>query len=151
MVEEKKDFKEVKVRVQGGQREQETLSRSMLYSGVNIFGELSRLYLESKDSFQAVAMQHTGAAAASQAAGGQDGDAGGSEMTSLSQNVLQIFKRLQKRDGITKVKAFQELEAYLNGLEPGSDEVANLLTFFLYHMCRVLMNDRDKKCREAAH
>lgn len=38
-MEEKKDFKEVKVKVTGGAKEfQETLSRSMLYSGVNIFG-----------------------------------------------------------------------------------------------------------------
>ena len=61
MAEEKKDFKEVKVKIQGGQKgDVETLSRSMLYSGVNIFGELTRLYLESKDNFQAVAMKQTG-------------------------------------------------------------------------------------------
>ena len=70
---------------------------------------------------------------------------------SLNQNVLQIFKKLQKRDGITKVKAFQELEAYLNSIEQGSEELANLLTFFLYHLCRILMNESDKKVREAAH
>ena len=123
----------------------------MLYSGVNIFGELSRLYLESKDQFQAVALQHTGAGGggSSGAAVVEDGDE--NSMSSLSQNVLQIFKRLQKRDSITKVKAFHELEAYINGLEQGSDELANLLTFFLYHMCRILMNERDKKAREAAH
>ena len=46
MVEEKKDFKEVKVKITGGQKEHtDTLSRSMLYSGVNIFGMLSNLYL----------------------------------------------------------------------------------------------------------
>ena len=72
-------------------------------------------------------------------------------MTNLDHDVLQIFKRLQKRDSITKVKAFQELETYLDGLEKGSDELGNLLTFFLYHMCRILMNERDKKVREAAH
>ena len=49
------------------------------------------------------------------------------------------------------MKAFQELEAYLSGLEQGSDELANLLTFFLYHLCRTLMNEGDKKVREAAH
>jgi hypothetical protein len=39
MAEEKKDFKEVKVKVQGAQRDYiETLDRNMLYSGVNIFG-----------------------------------------------------------------------------------------------------------------
>ena len=52
---------------------------------------------------------------------------------------------------MTKVKAFQELEAYLNGVEQGSDELANLLTFFLYHLCRILMDESDKKVRESAH
>jgi hypothetical protein len=27
----------------------------------------------------------------------------------------------------------------------------NLLTFFLFHMCRVLLNEQDKLVREAAH
>ena len=72
-------------------------------------------------------------------------------MLSLDTDVLQIFKRLQKRDAVTKVKAFQELEVYLEGVEQGSDDIANLLTFFLYHMCRILMDERDKKVREAAH
>ena len=45
-MDEKKDFKEVKVKITGGQKDHtETLSRSMLYSGVNIFGKLSDLYL----------------------------------------------------------------------------------------------------------
>ena len=80
-----------------------------------------------------------------------EGDSGTKGMMSLNADVLQIFKRLQKRDAITKVKAFGELEAYLNGVEQGSDELSNLLTFFLYHMCRILMNERDKKVRESAH
>ena len=43
------------------------------------------------------------------------------------------------------------MEAYLNKIEQGSDELSNLLTFFLYHFCRILMNEGDKKVREAAH
>ena len=55
-MDEKKDFKEVKVKITGGQKDYtETLSRSMLYSGVNIFGKLSDLYLQSKDDF----LRHT--------------------------------------------------------------------------------------------
>lgn len=126
----------------------------MLYSGVNIFGQLSELYLQSKDEFQAVAIQQTGKGGPGTAAAGSGGpneDSGSSGMMSLNANVLQIFKRLQKRDAITKVKAFSELEIYLNGVEQGSDELSNLLTFFLYHMCRILMNERDKKVRESAH
>jgi hypothetical protein len=46
MESEKKDFKEVKVKISGGQRDyKETLSRSMLFSGVNIFGQLTELYM----------------------------------------------------------------------------------------------------------
>ena len=57
MADAPKDFKEVKVKIQGGQKEHtDTLSRSMLYSGVNIFGKLSELYLQSKDDFQAMAL-----------------------------------------------------------------------------------------------
>ena len=52
-------------------------------NAAHIFGELSRLYLESKDQFQAVALQHTGASAASGAsAPGDDGDE--NSMSSLS-------------------------------------------------------------------
>lgn len=52
MAEEKKDFKEVKVKITGGAKEHtDTLSRSMLYSGVNIFGQLSELYMQSRDQF----------------------------------------------------------------------------------------------------
>lgn len=48
-MEEKKDFKEVKVKITGGSRDQQhTLNRSMLYSGVNIFGALTKLYMEEK-------------------------------------------------------------------------------------------------------
>lgn len=42
MDEGKRDFKAVKVRVRAGQKTAETVSRSVMFSGVNIFGELSR-------------------------------------------------------------------------------------------------------------
>jgi hypothetical protein len=35
--------------------------------------------------------------------------------------------------------------------QSSSDEIQNLLTFFLYHFCRIIMNEPDKKVREAAH
>ena len=38
MTDGKKDFKEVKVKITGGAKDTETLSNSMLFSGVNIFG-----------------------------------------------------------------------------------------------------------------
>ena len=57
MADEKKDFKEVKVKVAGGNKEfTDTISRSMLYSGVNIFGTLTKLYMSSKEEFTSVAL-----------------------------------------------------------------------------------------------
>jgi len=69
---------------------------------------------------------------------------------SLPQEVLLIFKRVQKKDPITKCKAFRELDAYLESIEKYSEEHSNLLTFFLYHYCRILVNEQDRKVREAA-
>lgn len=72
-------------------------------------------------------------------------------MLQLEPSVLQIFKKLQKRDSVTKVKAFGELNVYIDKLEQDDEELQNLLTFFLYHMCRILMNEPDKLVREATH
>lgn len=38
---EKQDFKSVKVNIKSGTKNESTISRSMLYSGVNIFGQLT--------------------------------------------------------------------------------------------------------------
>jgi hypothetical protein len=45
-----KDFKAVKVSMKQRQTTGETLSGSMLYSGVNIFGQLTQAYMETRDS-----------------------------------------------------------------------------------------------------
>jgi hypothetical protein len=42
---EPKDFKAVKVQFKGSSKTGDTLSRSMLYSGINIFGQLSQAYI----------------------------------------------------------------------------------------------------------
>lgn len=81
-----------------------------------------------------------------EAAAGQDvGD-----LMNLPAEVMLIFKRVQKRDPITKCKAFKELDDYLSSIEKYSEEHQNLLAFFLYHYCRILVNEVDKKVREAA-
>jgi len=36
-------------------------------------------------------------------------------------------------------------------IDADSEELPNILTFFLYHMCRILLNENDKLVREAAH
>eukprot|EP00347_Sterkiella_histriomuscorum_P012612 403367900 len=151
---EQKDFKAVKVQMKSSQKTGETLSRSMLYSGINIFGQLSQLYLQNKEAggsynaFSAQVKPNNSAA-----------DGGEGSMMNLSQEVLAIFKRMQKKDSTTKIKAFAELDRYLeqidqsdiSQLESDSDELQNLLTFFLYHFCRIIINEPDKKVREAAH
>jgi hypothetical protein len=103
MADEKKDFKEVKVKVTGAVKEHtETLDRSMLYSGVNIFGTLTSLYLNSKEQFQSVGMSAMGSGnQGSEALSG----ASGNSMMQISSEVLTIFKRMQKRDSTTKIKA----------------------------------------------
>ena len=47
---EKKEFKAVKVNIKQGQKNKDTVSRQMMYSGVNIFGELSRMYMANKEN-----------------------------------------------------------------------------------------------------
>lgn len=101
---EQKDFKAVKVHMKQTQKQAETLSRSMLYSGINIFGQLSQVYLQNKDqSTNSVPASNFAASSMDTSAGGASGEG---SMMHLSQEVLAIFKRLQKKDPITKVKAF---------------------------------------------
>jgi len=38
-------------------------------------------------------------------------------MMHLSQDIIQIFKRLQKKDSTTKIKALQELEHYIQNID----------------------------------
>jgi hypothetical protein len=163
---EQKDFKAVKVQMKANQNQGEVLSRSMLYSGINIFGQLSQIYLQNKDSAGTPFSVIPDAKGSSGGAAGSGGDS----VMNLSQEVLSIFKRMQKKDPNTKTKALQELERYVDSLESAStvmnqsmqsedintsssqsDEMQSLLTFFLYHFCRIVVNEPDKKVREAAH
>jgi hypothetical protein len=74
-------------------------------------------------------------------------------MFSLSGDVSLIFKKIQKKDPTTKIKAFNELNEYIDSLdkETHEDELQSVLTFFLYHFCRVVTTEHDKKIRESAH
>ncbi len=44
-----------------------------------------------------------------------------------------MFKRVQKKDPITKCKALEEISEYIKTMNNKSQEYKNLLTFFLYH------------------
>ena len=61
-----------------------------------------------------------------------------------------VFKRVQKKDPVTKCKAFRELDDYLDKVERYSEEHYSITTIFLYHYCRIQVNETDKKVREAA-
>lgn len=50
-------FKAVKVSVKQGTRSDEKVSQSMMYSGVNIFGHLTRQYMERKNAPETIDMQ----------------------------------------------------------------------------------------------
>jgi hypothetical protein len=51
---------------------------------------------------------------------------------------------------VTKCKAFKELDDYLDKIEKNSEEHQSVTTIFLYHYCRIQVNETDKKVREAA-
>ena len=70
-------------------------------------------------------------------------------MMNLGPEVLLMFKRVQKKDPITKCKALEEISQYIKAMNNKSQEYKNLLTFFLYHYCRIMVNESDKKVREA--
>jgi hypothetical protein len=53
---------------------------------------------------------------------GGDASGGAPEMMSLPQEVLMIFKRVQKKDPVTKCKAFKELDDYIETIEKNSEE-----------------------------
>ena len=87
---EPKDFKAVKVQFKGTQKSGETLSRSMLYSGINIFGQLSQLYIQNKESGGSYSAFSEQIGKGSKTSAGEDSGS----MLSLNQEVLAIFKRL---------------------------------------------------------
>ena len=40
----------------------------------------------------------------------------------INQDVLSIFKRLQKKDSTTKIKAFAELDKYVDSLDTSEEQ-----------------------------
>ena len=146
---DKKDFKAVKVSIKGSKNES-TLSRGMLYSGVNIFGQLSNLYLHNRDEFNATVGSKAAASAPSSSAVDTSSGGASADVLNLPQEVIMIFKRIQKKDATTRCKAFSELDTFLESIESKCPFLQNLVTFFLYHYCRILVNEADKQVREAA-
>ena len=45
MDKDKRDFKAVKVNIKSGTKNEKTVSKSMMYSGINIFGHLTQIYM----------------------------------------------------------------------------------------------------------
>ena len=76
---EKKDFKSVKVNIKGTKTDKR-ISRSMLYSGINIFGQLSEMYINKKRDEVEQAEDA--------------GQAQADDVLALPSEVLMIFKRV---------------------------------------------------------
>lgn len=83
-------------------------------------------------------------------AGGKD--EGAQRGPNVQAEELMIFKKLYKRDPVTKCKAFQMLDDYFKAAKDGDSphELANMITFFLYHYQRIMIYELDKQVREAA-
>ena len=98
---ENKDFKAVKVKIKAGQKSTETVSRAMMFSGVNIFGELSRQYIAKKNQSEEEELQDISNQFMNESKGQSDGGIG------LQNEELMIFKKVTKKDPITRCKALK--------------------------------------------
>lgn len=98
---ENKDFKAVKVKIKAGQKSTETVPRAMMFSGVNIFGELSRQYIAKKNQSEEEELQDISNQLMNESKGQSDGGIG------LQNEELMIFKKVTKKDPITRCKALK--------------------------------------------
>lgn len=66
---------------------------------------------------------------------------------------MQLFKKLQKKDAVTKVKALKAISEYVQNLNKERDdfEIEQILTFFLYHFCRIVIHENERQVREQVH
>lgn len=121
------------------------ISGDLLYSGVNLFGKLSEIYLEkikngemhagmmSGDlahkelNYQAPQNQEystpslvkttsTASVTSSSSAVTNAGMVENSRVFQMNQEIMSLFRKLQKKDSITKVKALKALQKYVEKL-----------------------------------
>jgi hypothetical protein len=110
------------------------ISGDLLYSGVNLFGKLSEIYLEkikngemfwaSSQDFApkevaeinktpAMIKKASNASASSEASYASTGMLKSSRVFQLDQEIMSLFRKLQKKDAITKVKALKVLQSHI--------------------------------------
>ena len=67
---------------------------------------------------------------------------------------LMIFKKITKKDPVTKCKALKQLGEVIKRKEwkvgGGEQEFQSLMAFFLYHYQRIMIYETDAQVREAA-
>jgi len=112
------------------------ISGDLLYSGVNLFGKLSEIYIEKikngemftgfsqdftpKESQNnqeydtpAMVKKSSNASSASAATYNSQGMLQSSKVFQMDQEIMGLFRKLQKKDGVTKVKALRSLQVYI--------------------------------------
>ena len=122
------------------------ISGDLLYSGVNLFGKLSEIYLDkikngemyvvssgneysqSKANYQteystpSLNKKDSTSSVASNSSVAGSSVLQGSQVFQMKQEVMSLFRKLQKKDGITKVKALKSLQAYVKNLRENEVE-----------------------------
>ena len=151
------NFKPTKVKMRGRKgAEAAYIGSDLLYSGINIFGQLSKGYIERIKAGEPIAYQASAGSSSTSvtSAANADNSAAGTPFQSsiLDADIIGFFKKLQKRDAITKLKALSEIESYVRG--PACDDsetLSTVLTFYLYHFTRLLAHEYEKGVRDSAH
>ena len=159
------------------------ISGDLLYSGVNLFGKLSEIYLEKiKNGEMFTESSHdfgghkdpqpsqeyktpslskkssTTSNASSMSYSGNQGMLKSSSVFQMDQEIMSLFRKLQKKDAITKTKALKGLLQYVEKeqvegvdfAEQGS-QLSQVFTFFLYHFERIVTYEAERSVRKAAH
>ncbi|CAI2381223.1 unnamed protein product [Moneuplotes crassus] len=185
---EKKDFRPVKVKIKSNkQKSMKYISGDLLYSGVNLFGKLSEIYMEKikngemfagtyqdtptqkeavavpAPDYSTPAMSKKSSTVSNTSNMSYDSNRGmlkSSSVFQMDQEIMSLFRKLQKKDAITKVKALKGLLKYVEDqgeeiegfdfAEQGS-QLSQVLTFFLYHFERIVTYEAERGVRKAAH
>ena len=170
------------------------ISGDLLYSGVNLFGKLSEIYIEKikngemfTGSYQDTGLQRdqlpskeysaplltkkssTTSNISTASFSSNQGMLKNSSVFQMDQEIMSLFRKLQKKDAITKIKALKGLLKYveregelIEGLdfaEQGKSlflikigsQLSQVLTFFLYHFERIVTYEAERGVRKAAH
>lgn len=98
--------------------------------------------MASKEEKDAAELEELATATASESAA--------EEAIGLQNEEVMVFKKITKKDPITRCKALKQLEPYFDKDSEKSQKLPNVITFFLYHYQRIMVYEPDTQVREAA-